>query len=210
MPMEQVRRLERRERILHAALKVFSAKGYREAAVDDIAIESDTSKGGVYFHFPNKQSIFLVLLDRMVGILRTRIEAAILAETDPIRRADAALQVLLQTFGAHRTLARLFLVEALGAGRDFHDHMGEIHGRFAEMIRRYLDEAVREGLVPPMDTTVASQVWFGALNEVVTAWVLTEPAGRLEDRYPTLRALLLRGIGVSNALLSEGDDRDEG
>ena len=51
-------------------------------------------------------------------------------------------------------------------------------------------------MIAPLDPAVASQVWFGALNEVVTRWVLTEPPTRLEEAYPTVRAMLLRGIGV--------------
>src|SRR5215217_3262307 len=43
----QERKQERHERILHAALQVFSRKGYHDTAVDDIAVDSQTSKGGV-------------------------------------------------------------------------------------------------------------------------------------------------------------------
>lgn len=202
MPVEQVRSKERHQSILDAALQVFSSKGYREAAVDDIAVESQTSKGGVYFHFPNKQAIFLALLDQVAELLRSRVEAAIAGESDPIRRADVALEVVLHTFASHRTLARLFLVEALGAGHDFHQRMFEIRGEFTSVINMHLDQAVRDGLIPRLDTTVASRMWFGALNEVVTAWVMTEPPGHLEDTYPTLRALLLRSVGVAPNAIS--------
>jgi TetR/AcrR family transcriptional regulator, fatty acid metabolism regulator protein len=192
----QERKQERHERILHAALQVFSRKGYHDTAVDDIAVDSQTSKGGVYFHFPNKQAIFLALLDRMAALLRHRVEAAVAAEADPIAKADVALQVVLQTFGSHRMLTRLFFVEALGAGREFNDRMGQLRASFADLTRQHLDEAVRQGAIPPLDTAVAGQVWFGALNEVLTRWVLSERPGRLEDAYPTVRALLLRGIGA--------------
>jgi TetR/AcrR family fatty acid metabolism transcriptional regulator len=202
MPVEQVRSLARHERILEAALQVFSRKGYRDASVDDIAAESDTSKGGVYFHFPNKQAIFLALLDRMAALLRSRVEEAIAAERDPVRKADIALQVVLRTFGSHRTLARLFFVDALGAGREFNQRMAELRAEFAALIQRHLDEAIRQGAIPPVDTTVAARVWFGAINEVVTAWVLQEPPGRLEDAYPTLRTLLLRSIGIQSPAYS--------
>lgn len=197
MPIEQQRSLHRHERILDAALRVFTQKGYRDAAVDDIAAESQTSKGGVYFHFPNKQAIFLALLDQMAGLLRARIEAAIAAETDPIEKADAALRVVLQTFASHRRLARLFLVEALGAGREFNDRLAALHTSFAELIQRHLDDAVRQGIIPPLDTAVAGRVWFGALNEIVTAWVLAEPPGELLDAYPSIRAMLLRSVGIA-------------
>lgn len=196
MVREQKRSEDRKERILEAALGVFSRRGYRDAAMDDIAGESDTSKGGVYFHFPNKQTIFLALLDRMASLLMNRAETAIAAEPDPIRRIDAALLVVLRTFGDHRSLARLFLVEALGAGREFNDRMLEIRRDFAGLITRHLDEAVAEGAIPPLDTHLAGIAWFGALNEVVTHWVLNDGPEPLERQYPALRDLLRRSIGV--------------
>src|SRR5438128_12450919 len=108
MPVEQLRSQQRRARILEAATRVFSAKGYHGTLVDEIAAEAETSKGGVYFHFPNKQAIFLALLDRLADILRERVESAVAARSSPIERAEAALRVVLETFGSHRRLTRLF------------------------------------------------------------------------------------------------------
>ncbi len=198
MPTEQARRIHRHERILEAALQVFTRKGYHGAAVDEIAIESGTSKGGVYFHFPNKEAIFLALLDRMAALLRSRVEAAIADEPSPVRKAELALHVVLHTFAAHRTLARLFLVDALGAGPTFDQRLAGIRQSFAALIQEQLDAAIRSGAAPgcTIDTRIAGQVWFGALNEVVTNWLMNEPPGNLEDSYPTLSLMLLRSLGV--------------
>jgi AcrR family transcriptional regulator len=193
-PIEQLRSQRRHERILEAATRVFADKGFHAAAVDDIALTANTSKGGVYFHFPNKQAIFLALLDRMVALLRSRIEAAVAEQRDPLARADAALGVVFHTFGSHRQLARLFLVEALGAGPEFNARLAEVRASFADLIRRYLDEAVAAGDLRPLDTAITGRAWFGAVNEVVTHWVLTGQPEHLEDAYPTIRALLLRGL----------------
>src|SRR5262245_56508523 len=123
MPAEQLRSQQRYQRILDAATSVFSTKGYHGTLVDDIAVEAETSKGGVYFHFPNKQAIFLALLDRLANILKERVEAAVSTRADPVDRAEQALRVVLETFGSHRRLARLFMVEALGAGPEFNARM---------------------------------------------------------------------------------------
>src|SRR5262249_45967402 len=194
MPVEQLRSLQRRERILDSAVRVFADKGYHGTLVDEIAAEAETSKGGVYFHFPNKQAIFLALLDRLAVILRDRVEAAVAEQADPLVRAEAALRVVLETFGSHRRLARLFLVEALGAGPEFNARMIRIRVDFADLIRVHLDDAVASGAIPPLDTSVAATAWFGMINEVVTHWALAEQPGRLEDAYPTVQRLLLRGI----------------
>ena len=194
MPVEQVRSQQRHQRILDAAAEVFSAKGYHGTLVDEIALAADTSKGGVYFHFPNKQAIFLALLDRLADMLRGRIQEAVATRAEPIERAEAALNVVLETFGSHRRLARLFLVEALGAGPEFNARMMHIRASFAELIRIQLDDAVASGAIPALDTRTVATAWFGAVNEVVTHWALAERPAPLEDVYPTIRAVLLRGI----------------
>ena len=43
-------------------------------------------------------------------------------------------------------------------------------------------------------TATAASAWFGAINEVVIHWAVADNPGRLEDCYPTIRALLLRGV----------------
>jgi AcrR family transcriptional regulator len=195
MPVEQqARSLERHERILDAATRVFASKGYHGALVDDIAAQAQTSKGGIYFHFPNKQAIFLALLDRLARLLRDRIESAVAEQRDPVARAEAALRVVLDTFAGHRRLARLFMVEALGAGPEFNTRLLAIRAEFVDLIRQHLDDAVADQAIPPLDTRTAAAAWFGAVNEVVTLWAMSQQPGRLEDAYPTIRALLLRGI----------------
>jgi AcrR family transcriptional regulator len=192
--VEQVRSQQRHQRILDAAAQVFSTKGYHGTLVDDIAAEAETSKGGVYFHFPNKQAIFMALLDRLANLLRERVEEAVTRERDPLGRAEVALRVVLETFGGHRRLARLFMVEALGAGPEFNTRLLQIRADFADLIRVHLDEAVAQGAIKPIDTTTAATAWFGAVNELVTQWALSEDRARLEDVYPTIRALLLDGV----------------
>ena len=205
MPARQERSITRQERILDAALDVFAEHGYQQSTVDDIASTARTSKGGIYFHFPGKDAIFLALLDRSASLLLTRVGERVGAETDPIGKVDAALLALVQTFGSHRALARLFLVESRGAGARFQSRLAEVQFRFVVFLQQRLDEAVGQGLVPPFDTEVASQAWFGALNQVVTSWALAERPRPLEDTYPHLRALLLRSIGLLTS-----DPRQEG
>jgi AcrR family transcriptional regulator len=53
-----------RERLLDAALEVFSRRGYDRASVDEIAAEAGFSKGAVYSNFSSKEDLFLALIDR--------------------------------------------------------------------------------------------------------------------------------------------------
>lgn len=52
-----------REQVLHAALKVFSQKGYAATTLEDIASSAGVTRGAVYWHFKNKADLYATLLE---------------------------------------------------------------------------------------------------------------------------------------------------
>ncbi len=148
----QERGRERRERILDAAFTTFAERGYRESAIDDIAHASETSKGGVYFHFATKDAIFRELMRTTADRLDDKVARAVADEPDPIAAAAIAVRTVLETFAGHRRMARLLFLDAFGAGRVFTDEVDRLHARFSERISGYLDRAVADGVIAPIDT----------------------------------------------------------
>ncbi len=189
------RRNSTRRRILDAAGRIFAEKGYHDTAVDDIARASDSSKGAVYFHFPNKQGIFLALVEYLAGQLIDRMEGAIQGERGGIAKVEAALRSVLEVFASHRNLARILLVEVVGLGHGFDPRLLAVRMKLTGAIRAHLDRAVADGAIPPQDTETAARVWLGAINEVVARWLCADPPERLEDSIPALSGLLLRSVG---------------
>jgi AcrR family transcriptional regulator len=185
-----------RQRLLDAAETVFADKGYHGAVVDDIVQASDSSKGGFYFHFPNKEAIFLALIEALTPKLETAVDRAIASESDPVAQLDAALRVALETFSRHRRLSKILLVESVGLGHGFDERLMRAHGRFAAMIQRRLESAAQAGRIAPLDAEIAAWAWFGAINELVVRWLISGQPERLENAFPTLRALLLRSVGA--------------
>ncbi len=189
-------KLKTRDRILQAALSVFARKGYHRAAVDDIVHASGTSKGAVYHHFPNKEALFLALVDEFAARLAEAIAGAVRDSHGALGKVEAALRAGLETFARHHELARILLLESVSLGPAYQAKRAEVHGRFAALIQAYLDQAVAEGAIPPIDTRVATLAWLGAVNEVVIQWLSGDEPDLLERVVPALTPMLLRSIGV--------------
>ena len=83
------RKAETRRRLLDAAAKVFAAKGYRGAAIDDVAEEAGYTKGAVYAHFRTKEALYLALIREQDLSSLAAAEALFAAEPDPDRRLAA-------------------------------------------------------------------------------------------------------------------------
>ena len=72
----QQRSEETRSRSLGSAIKLFSARGFNAASVDDICKDAGISKGAFYHHFESKQALFLALLDVWLQTIDNAIEAS--------------------------------------------------------------------------------------------------------------------------------------
>jgi AcrR family transcriptional regulator len=182
-----------RERILDAALNIFSKKGYHDTRLDEIVDESHTSKGAIYFHFPNKERLFIALVDQFADLLERRVTEAIQPAAG-MGRARLALETVIDTFGKYRRPAKILLVQAVGLGSIFEEKRNEVNDRFARLIATYLQEAVTIGDIAPVDTEVVSVAWMGAIYNVIIHWVYTgepEPQRILDTLVP----VLLKSVG---------------
>jgi AcrR family transcriptional regulator len=184
-------------------MEVFAERGYHGTTVDDIVAASAASKGAFYHYFSSKQDVFLTLMDALAGVVEAGAEAAITDEPTALGKVESALKVVLETAEARRDLVKILLVEAVGVSPALEQKRLAIHRRFEQVIQRHLDRAVAEGAIPSQNTALAAQAWLGTLNEVITQW-LVAGEGRVTDRLPDLKVLLLRSIGAAHARKENG------
>ncbi len=67
-------RERRRQQIIVAAKRVFSAKGFNKATMEDIAKEAELSPGTIYIYFKNKDELYASLSLRILKHLNIRLE----------------------------------------------------------------------------------------------------------------------------------------
>ncbi len=183
-----------RSRILDAALDVFSRKGYRAVRLDEIVVEADTSHSAVFFHFPNKERIFLALVDQLADLLERRVTEAIEEQSTGMDRVRVALETCLDTFGRYRRAAKILLVQAVGLGTVFEAKRNQVTERFAHLIEGYLQEAIDNDEIDAVDVQVISLSWMGAIYALVIRWINTnepEPQRIIASLVPAL----LKSVG---------------
>lgn len=109
--MRNVRKKERQEIILNAALKLFTKRGYFNTSVSDIQIVSKMSVGSFYNYFKNKESIAITLysnienclyealceIERANATTHDRCHMAVSYLFEETERNPASMQYLLYT-----------------------------------------------------------------------------------------------------------------
>lgn len=95
---------ETHRRILQAALDCFICQGYHSTTMDDIAVESGTSKGTLYWHFQSKDDLLESAIRWFFGTafgpeLLTALEAAPTSAAKLRMLADGTVELTEQAEG---------------------------------------------------------------------------------------------------------------
>lgn len=163
----QQRSEETKTKILEAALRLFSTRGYNAASVDDICREAGISKGAFYHHFKSKQALFLALLD---GWLKT-FDTAIKASKD--RTVPETFMLMTEAYPYIFATAGeglpMFLEFWMQASRDENIWQAGIapyrryHKQFTALIKRGMDEGSFIELDPELTARMIISMAMGLL-----------------------------------------------
>ena len=186
-----------REKILDAAIVVLADRGYSAAGVQEIINKSQTSKGSFYFHFPSKEKMVSALVDQLSLKLVSKVQKAMQQQPTPIDRLTIGIEVLLNSFSRQRKIAQILVLNVMGHGQSLDRKFLPLWQRFADLIQTELDTAVQENQIPPLDSSLAAQIWLGALHQVIVKWLVVGEPNRLTEATPALQEILLRGIGAN-------------
>src|ERR1700742_3036405 len=90
---------QRRETILHGALRLFQREGLEHVSLNDIAREVGLAKSNIYRYFESREHIYLVVLQRLAAEFEQRIYAAlkrIKGNGTAAKVADAVIDAYLE------------------------------------------------------------------------------------------------------------------
>ncbi|GAA0587539.1 TetR/AcrR family transcriptional regulator [Actinomadura livida] len=157
------------ERILEAATRVLSDRGYDGASTNRIAKAAGISNGSLYQYFPNKDAIVIAVLDRFADRLADRLGAEIEATMRlPWQEAGRALlDVQIRLFEENADLLRI-IVEQIPRLGPF-DKLAALQRRLTDLVRVYL--------------LVNRAEFRDDLDVEATVWILAETVGLLSIKY---------------------------
>lgn len=188
------------EAILRSAIKVFASGGFFNSKVADVAREAGVADGTVYLYFKNKDDILISIFNHYMEEALSAGRASLAETTDPVEKLRRIVHAHLHGLGRDRNLAIVFQVELRSSTKFMEQFSATKVTEYLDLIRGVLEEGQRRGaLRAALNTKVAAKVLFGALDEMVTNWVLSPKRYNLVSTAEPLLDVFLNGIGRTRA-----------
>ena len=161
-------------------MRVFARKGFHQSRVGDIAEEAGVAHGLLYHYFRSKdevlETIFRETWTQLVADTQ-RIELAGVPLREQLRRFA---RIYLGSWLVTPELVRV-LVREVARSPEVGDRVDEIRGLF-QALQRIIEAGRDRGEVrSDVDAQVAAWAVYGALEEILTGWVLGQLPGEEED-----------------------------
>ncbi|MBI4277160.1 MAG: TetR/AcrR family transcriptional regulator [Armatimonadetes bacterium] len=158
----------RRRQILEAAAEVFSARGYHDATMREVAAAAGLAQGTLYLYFPGKRELLLAVWDHLV----IRSLAPLLEQAGPADLAEFFKTVLrnrLQILEQYAPLMRL-VYHIADHDETFRaaliDRLEQMHDVAETCIRR----GIQEGAIRPVEPRIAARMF----SSVIVGYLFTQ------------------------------------
>ena len=186
---------DKREAILRAAIKVFARNGYFNSKVSDIAGEAGIADGTVYLYFKSKEEVLHSVFDRAMEEFISEGKKEI-AEIDDVKEKLRKIARLhLGKLSADRDAAIVFQVELRGSTKFMEEFSASGFAQYLDIIRQTIVEGQKKGVFRnDLNATVCSKIFYGALDEMVTNWILSKKDYALEPMADTVLEIFFGGV----------------
>jgi len=190
-----------RAKLLAAARRLFSRRGYAGTTMRDVALSAKSSIGNLYFYFENKDALLRALLEetrRPVWDWADRAAAA--APRGAARMAIITYANIMRLLTTDRDLMRLIAMESTPSSLS--RWAMEVH---LERLRSNLLENFPE--LPEVGRELGLAMWSGAIRRLLERVVMGEVAAKPEVAAAFALRWNLRGLGVKQREIEAAVER---
>jgi AcrR family transcriptional regulator len=187
---------DKRTLILDAAIRVFAEHGYHGARVGDIAEDAGVAHGLLYHYFASKDEVLRTIFVENWGELIGRFRAVEDADESASEKLEGIAKILLRTWRNDPALVTV-MVREVARSQQLQAQVTEVREAFA-IVERVIEEGQAQGTFrADVDAQLASWIFYGGLEEVLTGWVLGQLPDSEDDVARAERTaieLALRGL----------------
>jgi len=197
-PATRIDRTDKRDALLRAAIDTFAARGFFNAQVADVARAAGVAAGTVYLYFRSKDDLLISIFERTMTEAIADGRKSVDQLSDPVERLREIARLHLGRLGRDRALAVVFQVE-LRQSTKFMERFSSTQLReYLGIIRSVIaDGQAKRVFRSPVSPTLAAKLFFGALDEMATNWILSRRKYSLVAEADAIVDLFVGGLAQS-------------
>ncbi len=193
---------DKRQKIIQAAIAVFSKNGFYNSTVADVAREAQVADGTIYLYFKNKDDLLISIFEHSMDffIQAAREELGLIA--NPCDKLKQFIELHLRLVQKNQDLAQVIQIELRQSSKFMKEYANEKFFEYLEIVGSILEEGQRQGVFDAsLDPSILKRAIFGAVDEMALEWILMK-----RKRYSMDEASAQLALVFTRGLLNPVED----
>ena len=150
------------ERILEEATRLFVASGYNGISMREISEAVGVSKAGLYYHFKDKEALFMAILNANLDRLGALIQAARQQGATTREQVGGMMRAIFDQAPNQRAIIRLASQEMMHLSQEARAEFGRAYQtKFIHQVGEILQGGVERGELKPVNVLLATWILLG-------------------------------------------------
>jgi TetR/AcrR family transcriptional regulator, fatty acid metabolism regulator protein len=186
--------VDKRRRILDAAVCVFARQGFYSCRVSDVADEAGVAYGLVYHYFASKEEILDTLFVERWQLMLDAIEAIDASEASGREKLSAVASFIIDSYRYSPDVMKVIIVEVTRAAHSFgRQHLDQIRTAY-DRIARIVEAARRDGqFKPDISPDFVALCFYGAIEQLLSGWIFGSLSAT-EEEFERAKLLVVETI----------------
>jgi TetR/AcrR family fatty acid metabolism transcriptional regulator len=190
-----MRKAERHREILEAAVRAFSRHGYHNCTVARVAQEAGVADGTIYLYFQGKEDLLISAFRHVMEAMLARMDQEVSEASDTVEKLRRCLTLHLEVMEQDPQLAAFLQFQLRQPEESIRKAIGGPLADYARRIEAIFDDGKASGFFrSDVGTRLLRRVYFGSVDETVSAWLLRAERGPLVEKAAPLLDVLLHGM----------------
>jgi len=204
-----MKKIDRRERIVDAALEIFSRNGYKDTTIREIAKKAGVGLGTTFYYFKDKDDLFYSVIFREVEKEREKVLAKLdeiaKKEKNPYKLLKKRLFNSIETLEQNELLKKIFLKDPSLVIPFIHDkfHLQYLN-RILSGLEILINDGIKQGYLKKVDTKMAAFSIISVLNSFLFSSVAEREKIDIGKLIKFSGNLIIDGM-AKNPLHEDGD-----
>ncbi|MBU1670016.1 MAG: TetR/AcrR family transcriptional regulator [Actinobacteria bacterium] len=196
---------QKRADLLNASIKIFKAKGFRDATVKDIVTEAGASTATFYRYFKTKDDVysqiftaFLVGYGEIWSSLYTSMSGPVKSKEEVLQVAAESFRAVLAYYRDNRDLAKIVFRHIVPVDERFVDQTEALVETTFAQLEEAIEEMRRSGLGRRIEPRVGSALIVGAVYGVSMLCIVDDRRDDVDSIVDQLMEIVENGLTHSH------------
>lgn len=167
--------LERRERLMYAALQLFATQGYANTTIETLCSEAKVTTRHFYQVFSSREELLLAVYNQITEELQVSLFSAMVTERQGLQeKMQQVIQALVNNYLTDSRRAQIGVLEVVGASAIVEKRRREVIHGIAIHLEQFMDALAAENQLPQRNYHWLAVALVGGINELMAEWLMNQ------------------------------------